>query len=333
MICCTRATLEAKHATMTRPSAPRISRCMFGPISLSDGPDAGNLGVRRIAQEQVDAGVAEPRHARQIGGPAVERQLVELDVAGVQHACPHRCTRRSPARPGIEWLTAKYSHSNTPCLLLCFSATSTNTGLMRCSRHFAATSARVNFEPTTGMSARSLSRCGMAPMWSSWAWVNTSASMSSRRPSMWRRSGRIRSTPGSSWPGNSTPQSMISSRPRCSKTVMLRPISLMPPSAVTRKPPGASGPGGCERAARRCSPGSSQRRRSSEHAGGPHVGGQRLDLFRRGRNLRQPRITSLDAQQPKSLLGHRDAAEPVLCIVERAERRRGTCAPWRRRRR
>ena len=58
-ICCTRATLEAKQATMTRPSAPRISRCSVGPISLSDGPDPGNLGIRRVAQEQIDTGVAE----------------------------------------------------------------------------------------------------------------------------------------------------------------------------------------------------------------------------------------------------------------------------------
>ena len=67
---------------------------------------------------------------------------------------------------------------------------------MRCSRHFSATSASVNFEPTTGMSARSLSRNGIAPMWSSCACVSTSASTSSRRSSTWRRSGRIRSTPG-----------------------------------------------------------------------------------------------------------------------------------------
>jgi len=147
-------------------------------------------------------------------------------------------------QPGIEWLTAKYSHSNTPCFELCPSATSTETGLMRCSRHFSATSASVNFEPTTGMSDRSLSRNGIAPMWSSCAWVSTMASTSSRRSSTWRRSGRIRSTPGSSWPGKSTPQSTINSRPRCSKTVMLRPISLIPPSAVTRSPPGASGRGG-----------------------------------------------------------------------------------------
>ncbi|COX00128.1 Uncharacterised protein [Mycobacterium tuberculosis] len=27
-------------------------------------PDTGDLGVRRVAQQQVHAGVAEPRHAR-----------------------------------------------------------------------------------------------------------------------------------------------------------------------------------------------------------------------------------------------------------------------------
>ena len=48
-------------------------------------PDAGHFGIGRVAQEQVDALVAEPRHAREVGGPAVQRQLIELDVAGVQH--------------------------------------------------------------------------------------------------------------------------------------------------------------------------------------------------------------------------------------------------------
>src|SRR6478752_4556913 len=63
----------------------------------------------------------------------------------------------------------------------------------------------------------------------------TTASMSFTRSSTSRRSGRIRSTPG--WPssGNSTPQSTISNRPSNSYTVMLRPISVMPPSATTRR--------------------------------------------------------------------------------------------------
>ncbi len=48
--------------------------------------------------------------------------------------------------------------------------------------------------------------------------------------------------------------------------------------------------------------------------------GQRLDLFGRRGNLRQPRIARLDALQPKTRLGHRDTAEPDLSVVERAER-------------
>ena len=179
---------------------------------------------------------------------------------------------------GMEWLTAKYSHSNTPWVLRWPSATTIISGVIRCSRHFSATRARVNRDPTIGMSERSLSRNGMAPMWSSCAWVSTSASMSSRRSSMWRKSGRIRSTPGSSWLGNSTPQSTISRRPRCSKTVILRPISPMPPSAVTRSAPGSSGggalrssimsaahwPPACRRPARRVA----QRWRASAASGG-----------------------------------------------------------------
>ena len=53
----------------------------------------------------------------------------------------------------------------------------------------------------------------MAPMWSSWAWVRTTASMASRRSRMAEKSGRIRSTPGWSSSGNSTPQSTIEQPP------------------------------------------------------------------------------------------------------------------------
>ena len=49
-------------------------------------PDAGDLGVGGVAEEEVDTGVAESRHPGQVGGPAVGRKLIEFDVAGVQHA-------------------------------------------------------------------------------------------------------------------------------------------------------------------------------------------------------------------------------------------------------
>src|SRR5215468_9632538 len=76
----------------------------------------------------------------------------------------------------------------------------------------------------------------MAPMWSSWAWVITTASMRWKRPSRLEKSGRIRSTPGWSGSGNSTPQSTTSSRPAYSNTVMFRPISPRPPSPTMRSP-------------------------------------------------------------------------------------------------
>ena len=77
-------------------------------------------------------------------------------------------------------------------------------------------------------------------MWSSWPWVSTMASILSRRSRIQVKSGRITSTPGWCSSGNSTPQSTTRSRPACSKTVMLRPISPSPPNGTTRSPPGGS---------------------------------------------------------------------------------------------
>ena len=44
----------------------------------------GHLGVGRVRQQQVDALAAEPGEAAEVGDPAVERELVHLEVAGVQ---------------------------------------------------------------------------------------------------------------------------------------------------------------------------------------------------------------------------------------------------------
>ena len=45
----------------------------------------GHVGVRRVGQEQVDALLAEPGERAEVGDAVVERQLVHLEVAGVQH--------------------------------------------------------------------------------------------------------------------------------------------------------------------------------------------------------------------------------------------------------
>ena len=53
-------------------------------VDLGRG-EAGDLGVRGVGEEQVDPLLAEPGERPQVGDPAVERELVHLEVAGVQH--------------------------------------------------------------------------------------------------------------------------------------------------------------------------------------------------------------------------------------------------------
>ena len=48
------------------------------------GGEARHLGVGGVDQEEVDTLLAEPGERPQVGDPAVERQLVHLEVAGVQ---------------------------------------------------------------------------------------------------------------------------------------------------------------------------------------------------------------------------------------------------------
>ena len=54
-----------------------------GQVTLG-GREAGHLGVGGVGHEQVDPLLAQPREAAQVGDPAVERELVHLEVAGVQ---------------------------------------------------------------------------------------------------------------------------------------------------------------------------------------------------------------------------------------------------------
>ena len=69
---------------------------------------------------------------------------------------------------GIEWFTATNSRSKGPKLIVSPSLTiSWTTSFTRCSRSLGPTSASVSWDPTRGMSERSRSRYGTAPMWSS----------------------------------------------------------------------------------------------------------------------------------------------------------------------
>ena len=82
--CCTRCTCEEKHATMIRRSAWRKTLSIAEEISRSGVVKPGHLGVGGVGEEEVDALLPQPREGPQVGEPAVERQLVHLEVAGVQ---------------------------------------------------------------------------------------------------------------------------------------------------------------------------------------------------------------------------------------------------------
>ena len=60
------------------------------PTSRSGARDARTLGVRRVAEHEVDALGAELGEAADIRAQAVHRRMVELPVAGVQDAAGRR---------------------------------------------------------------------------------------------------------------------------------------------------------------------------------------------------------------------------------------------------
>ena len=84
-ICCTRWMCEAKQATTIFCFESRNTWSMTGVIETSSRREAGGLGVGRVGEEEVDALLPQPRERAQVGDPPVERELVHLEVAGVQH--------------------------------------------------------------------------------------------------------------------------------------------------------------------------------------------------------------------------------------------------------
>src|SRR5690606_16652858 len=71
----------------------------YGSDVALRGHKTRDLGVGGVDAQQIDAFVAEPGEPRQVGEPAVERQLVELDVTRVQHE-PGGGTQRDGERVG-----------------------------------------------------------------------------------------------------------------------------------------------------------------------------------------------------------------------------------------
>src|SRR6478735_8992670 len=241
--CCTRCTWEAKQATMIRCCDSRKTWSMTGVIFFSAGVKPGvSALVESVRKRSTPSSPSRANARRSVIRPSSGSWSILKSPVWRTSDVPVRMATASAS--GIEWLTATNSSSKGPRVSRSPALTFWwIVSLSRCSRSFEPSRARVSLEPTRGMSPRSRRRYGVAPMWSSWPWVSTSASTASRRSRIGSKSGRIRSTPGWWSSGKSTPQSTISRRPSYSKTVMLRPTSPSPPSGMTRRPPAGRGAG------------------------------------------------------------------------------------------
>ena len=155
--CWTRCTWEEKQATMIRrfgvPEHP-----VDGRRDLALGRrEPGDLGVGRVGEEEVDALLPEPREGAQVGEPAVQRQLVHLEVAGVQQRAGRRADDDGE-RVGDGVVDRDELEVEDAELLALPSLTVSVYGVMRCSLSLASTRARVSCEPMSGMSGLRLSR-------------------------------------------------------------------------------------------------------------------------------------------------------------------------------
>ena len=221
---------------MIRRGAVRNTSSIAGARSRSGGGEAGHLGVGRVDQEQVHALLAQPGEGPQVGDPLVERELVHLEVAGVQHQAPagpdrHRqavrdrvVDRDELAVEGPEPLPASLGDLDGlrgDAVLLELGLDEREGQLGADQRDVAAFAQQVGHAADVVLVAvRQHDRLDLVEA------VRIQV-----------KSGRITSMPGWFSSGNRTPQSTMSSRPACSKTVMLRPISPSPPSGTTRRPP------------------------------------------------------------------------------------------------
>ena len=86
--CCTRCTWLEKLATITRRGGAGDDLVEHGADGALERREARDIRVGGVDDEQVDALLAEAGELAEVGEPAVERQLVHLEVAGARARCP-----------------------------------------------------------------------------------------------------------------------------------------------------------------------------------------------------------------------------------------------------
>ena len=163
---CTRYTLEAKQARMTRCFASATMRLRVGAMADSEPEIPGVVAlVESHRNRSIPSSPRRDRAGRSVGRPSggVWSSL----MSPVMTTRPALVLMAMPRQSGIEWLTAQKRRLNGPRFSTEVLPTSMSLGRWWCSRHLAAIRARVNLEAMIGRSGRSFSSQGMAPIWSS----------------------------------------------------------------------------------------------------------------------------------------------------------------------
>ena len=239
--CCMRWTFEAKDATRIAALAQRDDL----PEGLADEPlragHARPLGVRRVAEQEVDAAVADLGEPADVGAQAVDGRVVDLVVAGVQRCGRPASRARSRPRPGSSAPsgrtprgTARAAPARRRDRPRCSSAARSRP----CSSSFDLTSPSVSRVAQTSGTRASRRRYGSAPTWSSCPCVSRTARTGLSRSRRYVKSGRTGRRRGARRAGTRGPRRRRSISPSASKTVMFLPTSPRPPSGMIRVLPG-----------------------------------------------------------------------------------------------
>ena len=205
-----------------------------GDVALRRG-EAGHLGVGGVDHEQVDPLLPESGEGPQVGDPAVQRQLVHLEVAGVQDRAGRRRIATASAS-GMEWLTATNSSPNAPdAQPLPVGDHLASVLRIRCSRIFSPEQGQGQFrsdQRDVGALPQQVGHRADVVLVA----VGEHQAHDVVQPvgdGVEARQDQVDARMVSS--GNSTPQSTAGSGRRYSKAVMLRPTSPSPPSGIIRR--------------------------------------------------------------------------------------------------
>ena len=197
-----------------------------------------DLGVGRVRQEQVHTLLAQAGERAQVGDPAVERELVHLEVAGVQH---HARAGADGDREGVRDRVVDRNElevertEGDPVTLgddLLYDVLDPVLSQLRADQRQGQLRSH---ERDVGALAQQVGHRADVVLVA----VGQHEGLDGVEPVPDRRRSRAGSgrRPGGSPRGRAPRSRRSSSRPSYSKTVMLRPTSPRPPSGVTRSPP------------------------------------------------------------------------------------------------